>query len=244
LQVHNLAKEWKLNPALPRSTAQSWIDPWKSEPAGCPGLPRSFDMFFNFVLVLGAEEDLDSEPDLQEEPDAKHRWERLHQAAKSEAAEAKRARGRRTPREPRSSRQPWYKRRWRAAVALASGIVVVVVAVLLLSGFLARRDSRSDGGGQPVHTPTASRSHSPNWRDEMTAVRGSPIYEQCSNRARSILTRPGRDREGKPAGPPLDPGERLVVSQRTPFWKYGYVEGDSTRKGWVQSEYLCRTTAK
>ena len=67
------------------------------------------------------------------------------------------------------------------------------------------------------------------------------LYYQCSKPPldRSILSKPGHARGGKSRGK-LRPGERFVVSSGTRTWRYGYVERDPDRNGWVLAQYLCR----
>ncbi|MEV1238507.1 hypothetical protein [Nonomuraea sp. NPDC049750] len=69
-------------------------------------------------------------------------------------------------------------------------------------------------------------------------VEGQPVYRQCSPRDRLILSQPGQVRGGQLLGH-LRVGERFVVSKRTTYWRFGHVEGDAKREGWVMSSYLC-----
>ena len=75
-------------------------------------------------------------------------------------------------------------------------------------------------------------------------VAGNPVYAQCSDRDRSVLSEPGRVRGGVPRGK-LRPGDRFVVTSKTAYWRYGRVPGDPERRqGWVLAGYLCRTDRK
>ncbi|MEU4224785.1 hypothetical protein AB0F17_10865 [Nonomuraea sp. NPDC026600] len=69
-------------------------------------------------------------------------------------------------------------------------------------------------------------------------VEGQPVYRQCSPRDRSILSQPGQVRGGQLLGH-LRVGERFVISKRTTYWRFGQVEGDVKREGWVMASYLC-----
>lgn len=75
---------------------------------------------------------------------------------------------------------------------------------------------------------------------QVRPVAGDPVYVQCSDRDRSVLSKPGRVRGGMPRGE-LHPGDRFVVTAKTAYWRYGRVPGDPDRQGWVLAEYLCRT---
>jgi hypothetical protein len=74
---------------------------------------------------------------------------------------------------------------------------------------------------------------------QVRPVAGEPVYFQCSDRARSVLSKPGRVRGGLPRGT-LRPGERFVVTSRTAYWRFGRVSDDPGRQGWVLAQYLCR----
>jgi hypothetical protein len=132
-QLSNDAKQWKLDPELPRSTAQSWIDPWKAEPADRPGLPRSFPQFFTFVRVLGAENDLDKEPGLCDLPNSRKRWEQLYDAAKAEAREAaaaQRTRRQRTRGIPRAKGPRRRGALWWASGSL-TGLLASIATIVI-----------------------------------------------------------------------------------------------------------------
>ena len=90
-------------------------------------------------------------------------------------------------------------------------------------------------GSETIPTSRAEQAPDP---AAITQIPGEPVYEQCSNRPRSILTAPGRSRGGRPAGE-LRPGEHFVLEERTQYWRSGYVENDPQRKGWVMAVYLC-----
>jgi hypothetical protein len=75
---------------------------------------------------------------------------------------------------------------------------------------------------------------------QVRPVAGNPVYAQCSDRDRSVLSEPGRVRGGVPRGK-LRPGDRFVVTSKTAYWRYGRVPGDPERQGWVLAGYLCRT---
>lgn len=70
-------------------------------------------------------------------------------------------------------------------------------------------------------------------------VAGTLVYVQCADRARSVLSRPGRVRGGMPRGT-LKPGDHFVVTAKTAYWRYGAVPGDPSRTGWVLAGSLCR----
>ena len=74
---------------------------------------------------------------------------------------------------------------------------------------------------------------------QVRPVAGNPVYTQCSDRDRSVLSEPGRVRGGMPRGR-LWPGDRFVVTSKTAYWRYGRVPGDPERQGWVLAGYLCR----
>ncbi|WP_431921682.1 hypothetical protein [Nonomuraea jabiensis] len=69
-------------------------------------------------------------------------------------------------------------------------------------------------------------------------VEGQPVYRQCSPRDRSILSEPGQARGGQLLGH-LRVDERFVVSKRTKYWRFGHIQDDAKRAGWVMSSYLC-----
>lgn len=83
--------------------------------------------------------------------------------------------------------------------------------------------------------------HDTNGGDGFLAVvpiAGRPVYWQCTDRPRSILTLPGKGRGGV-AIARLMPGAAFVVTGRTDFWKRGYVPGaPANPEGFVMSEYL------
>ena len=106
--------------------------------------------------------------------------------------------------------------------------------LLGISGLLILGLSGAEAGSVP-----SGDERSPSYLDvAATAVPGEPVYEQCSDLPRSILTAPGRSRGGRPAGQ-LHPGERFVIEGRTEHWRCGHVQKDPQRMGWVLAVYLC-----
>jgi hypothetical protein len=128
------------------------------------------------------------------------------------------------------------RRRLLGAGAVAMSVFGWVVAVAVLASGSVHRE---DLGAAREPVPGTS-SHATVDPAAVHPVGGVPLYVQCSDRDRSILSRPGRARGGVPRGR-LAPGERLVVTSSTAYWKYGRVPGASSgRQGWVLAEYLCR----
>ncbi|MET8157296.1 hypothetical protein ABZT47_13045 [Sphaerisporangium sp. NPDC005289] len=116
--------------------------------------------------------------------------------------------------------------RRRRPVALLSSPRTAVVIVVALLGALAL--------SSVVWLPLLTGDDA----GRIRSVEGRPIYRQCSMRDRSILSQPGQVRGGELLGH-LRVGERFVVSRRTAYWRFGHVDGDPGRAGWVMSGYLC-----
>ncbi len=137
-----------------------------------------------------------------------------------------------TPRAPRTGR-----RRLLAAGAVATSVFGWVVAAVLASGVM--HGQRADAAPGAVRERVSGESLHATSAAQVLPVSGEPVYSQCSDRGRSILTKPGRVRGGMLRGR-LRPGERFVVTSKTAYWRFGRVPGASGRQGWVMAEYLCR----
>jgi transcriptional regulator with XRE-family HTH domain len=133
------------------------------------------------------------------------------------------------PLRPRSRHRPLSR-----PAAIVAGAAVLGLAGWGIAG-LANRENGTSAA------PQGRRAASPASGSPSAAGREQVLYYQCSKPPldRSILSRPGHARGGKSRGQ-LRPGERFVVSSGTHAWRYGYVERDPDRNGWVLAEYLCR----
>lgn len=116
-------------------------------------------------------------------------------------------------------------------------LVPAVVAVLALTAAGGGLAWATTGGGVSGASPTPS------------AAPGTPravrlphdlLYVQCADRARSVLTQPGRARGGTVNGE-IRPGEKFTVTGQTAFWKYGHTDAAPVLTGWVLADYLCHT---
>ena len=138
--------------------------------------------------------------------------------------------------EPASPRRApkLVRRRLVAAAATVVAVFGWVIAGTVLAFGSVHREDLGDAGDQVAATPTPPR-------DQVMPMAGNPVYFQCSDRGRSILSKPGRVRGGLPRGT-LKPGERIVVTSKTAYWRFGHVSDDPGRQGWVLAQFLCRVT--
>ncbi|MCU7722650.1 helix-turn-helix domain-containing protein [Actinoplanes sp. KI2] len=105
-----------------------------------------------------------------------------------------------------------------AAAAAIAGSAAVVVPIV--------------GGG------SEDADSSDTGRTTVVPVAGNPVYWQCTDRKRSILSAPGKSRGGDPVGA-LDRGAAFVVIAKTDYWRNGYVRDDPRHtRGWVMNDYL------
>lgn len=124
---------WKLQPGLPRATAESWVKPWQDPSAGPSPVPKKFDEFYTFVQVLGADNDLDKEPDLLTIETAEKQWRHVHADALQEAKDARRAASRtRRSKAHTTAREPKRTRRRNGARWIAAGLISSVVAIVAI----------------------------------------------------------------------------------------------------------------
>ena len=104
------------------------------------------------------------------------------------------------------------------AAAAVAGVAAVVVPIV--------RGGPADSGGGDTG------------RTAVVQVTGNPVYWQCTDRKRSLLSAPGKARGGDTVGA-LERGAAFVVTAKTDFWRSGYVRDDPRHtRGWVMNEYL------
>lgn len=130
---------------------------------------------------------------------------------------------------PVRARTPARRRLLTALVAVTTVFGWVMALAVLTLGTMDRDASAARDRTAPSASSIA----------QVHPVAGKPVYVQCSDRERSVLSRPGRVRGGMPRGT-LKPGDHFVVTSKTAYWRYGTVPGDPARTGWVLAGYLCR----
>jgi hypothetical protein len=170
-------------------------------------------------------------PDLMRLEALRHAAEAERQAGQRQGAASTRPPA---PARPRHGlRSLW----WAGATVLVLAVPAVLAGINALSS---PGDSASAGDSPSAAAPEATAEA----EAEVQPVTGEPVYLQCSNRDRSMLSAPGKARGGAHRGY-LHPGQEFVVTGETQWWKRGFRKDDQRRQAvFVMAKYLSATGRK
>jgi len=163
----------------------------------------------------------------------RERLESLREAAEQDKIASRRnVSSAETPLVGRPPARRWPRRLpWLVGAASAAVICAVVIGWIAMSA----------GPATPPQSGSAATQQGDTDTTTVSPVIGGPVYTQCSDRDRSMLSAPGSTRGGEHRGT-IRPGQEFVVTGETLRWKRGYLKDDPDKRiVFVMSSYLSRT---